>query len=475
MKYVWTRYTPGYLKAILYMLQSSEYNVGEYLSWYNRTDDFRTVMKRRKLDVTPKIKLLAAILVVMTAILIFSGLTLLLLANSVSFIFGVLVLVLIPWIIAYSIILPLWMGTVFIQAPRERQMIARAHQVIAQHPATKIAIAGSYGKTTAKEVLKTVLGENKKVAATPGNMNTPIGICRFVDQLEGDEDILIFEFGEAKVGDVKELSELTQPDLGIITGINEAHLATFKTLDRTVGTIFELYDYLGDKTLYANIESSLVRNCIKDKEGVNQFDHRGTAGWVVSDAKVTVHGTSFSIQKEGKVVWAHTGLLGMHNVGILSVTVSIASSFGLSTSQITAGLKKIQPFEHRMQPIQLHGAWVIDDTYNGNSEGVEAGLKLLGQLDAKRRIYVTPGLVEQGNKTKEVHVKIGRQISEVADVVVLMQNSVTDYIADGLRQVDYSGRLLVVDDPLDFYTHLDQFVAVGDVVLMQNDWTDNYA
>lgn len=128
-----------------------------------------------------------------------------------------------------------------------------------------------------------------------------------------------------------------------------------------------------------------------------------------------------------------------------------------------------------MQPRQLHGAWIIDDTYNGNSEGVKAGLKLLGQLDANRRVYVTPGLVEQGDKTKEVHVKIGREIGEVADVVVLMQNSVTDYISDGLREVQYAGRLLVVDDPLNFYTHLDQFVAVGDVVLMQNDWTDNYA
>lgn len=299
MKYIWTRYTPNYLKTILYMLQSSEYHVGDYLVWFNRTVNFRAVMKRRKLDVTRKTQLLASVLVLITAIVIITGIFLLLSSvNTVQFLVGILVVGLTPWIIAYAIVIPLWIGTVFIQAPRERRMINRARQIIAQHPATRIAIAGSYGKTTAKEVLLTVLSEGKKVAATPGNMNTPIGICRFVDQLDGDEDILIFEFGEARVGDVKELSELTQPDIGIITGINEAHLSTFKTLDRTVRTIFELYDYLGKKPLYANIESILVRDHIKGKDAINQFGHSGTAGWVVSGAKVSVHGTEFSIQKK---------------------------------------------------------------------------------------------------------------------------------------------------------------------------------
>ena len=100
---------------------------------------------------------------------------------------------------------------------------------------------------------------------------------------------------------------------------------------------------------------------------------------------------------------------------------------------------------------------------------------LLKGLDAKRRIYVTPGLVEQGDKNREIHEQIGLQIAKVADVVVLMQNSVTDYICNGLKNGKYKGQLIIIDDPLEFYTNLDHFVVKGDIVLMQNDWTDNFA
>ncbi len=168
-------------------------------------------------------------------------------------------------------------------------------------------------------------------------------------------------------------------------------------------------------------------------------------------------------------------MIGLHTVGVTAAAISIADTLGLSTKQIEAGVAKIKPFEHRMEPKKAHGAWIIDDTYNGNSDGVKAGLSLLKDSKAKRRIYVTPGLVEQGSKTQQVHQAIGRQAAESADMVVWMKNSVTDFIVSGLEHAKFKGELLIIDDPLDFYTNLEHFVAAGDVVLMQNDWTDNYA
>jgi UDP-N-acetylmuramyl pentapeptide synthase len=129
-----------------------------------------------------------------------------------------------------------------------------------------------------------------------------------------------------------------------------------------------------------------------------------------------------------------------------------------------------------MQPYQLQGAWVIDDTYNGNLEGIRAGTVLLAELPAKRKIYVTPGLVDQGAEKERVHKEVGRLISEAQpDMVVLMRNSVTGYIEEGLKAGGYSGEVRIETQPLEFYTNLSHFVATGDVVVMQNDWTDNYA
>ena len=129
-----------------------------------------------------------------------------------------------------------------------------------------------------------------------------------------------------------------------------------------------------------------------------------------------------------------------------------------------------------MQPYELSGAWIIDDTYNGNVDGIKAGTELLNELIAKRKIYVTPGLVDQGRETKAVHLKVGQLIARAQpDSVVLMQNSVTGFIQEGLKEGGFKGELKLVSDPLGFYSNLESFVAAGDLVLMQNDWTDNYA
>ena len=128
-----------------------------------------------------------------------------------------------------------------------------------------------------------------------------------------------------------------------------------------------------------------------------------------------------------------------------------------------------------MQPYQLGGATIIDDTYNGNLEGMLAGLQLLAELPAARRIYVTPGLVDQGEETEQVHQAIAAKIAEVhPDLLVLMENSATQIIRVELEHLKYDGEIRIEQAPLAFYQNLDQIVRAGDIVLMQNDWTDNY-
>ncbi len=477
-KHYWTRYTAMYPTALLYMLQDSEYSLSEYLSWFNRTADFRHVIKRRTLDITPKIRLLRiglwAIWFVAEATVAACMYASFVTQSAIWGFIGIGIVLFIPFLLAYGIIIPLAIGYILIQKPREKAIIDAARSIFKAHQAVKIAVVGSYGKTTAKEILATILAAGLTVAATPGNMNTPIGLSRFARKLTGKEEVLILELGEGKVGDIKELSELTQPTMGIITGINESHLKSFKTMEKTTKTIFELVDYLGDDAhIYKNKENDVMKAQIKSHDNY-VYNQHGVDGWVVSNLETTLHATRFTITKAKKTIHAHTKLIGEHTVGVTAAAIAIADSLGLSVKQIESGLANIAPFEHRMDPRQLHGAWIIDDTYNGNSDGVRAGLQLLKQSNAKRRIYVTPGLVEQGSRTNDVHELIGIQAAKSADIVVLMKNSVTDSIVAGLDRGKFEGELMIVNDPLEFYTNIEHFVAAGDVVLMQNDWTDNY-
>lgn len=476
MKYFWTRFLPSYPKVLLYMLQDTEYKLGRYLRWYHRVSDFRRVMKRRTLDMTNKVRLLLGALWVLAFLvaLVVGTMTYWAIATEtfeLLFISAGLLLVL-PFILAYGIVAPLFLGWLLIQKPRERMIIATAQKILNQHSARRIAIVGSFGKTTAKEMLRSVLGEGLRVAATPGNMNTAIGISRFARTLQGNEDVLIFELGEEKVGDVRRLSRLVRPDFAVMTGINEAHLSSFGSLENTVGTIFEIEEFVSPQHLYKNAESPLVKRH-KNKSKL-WFSKKAAGEWRVSHVSTSIEGTTFNMKRKKDSMQIQTGLIGEHIVGVTAAVAALAHSLGVSTADIERGMRKVRPFEHRMDPRPMHGAWIIDDTYNGNSQGVAAGLAFLKKSGARRRVYVTPGLVEQGSKTREVHEEIGAQIASSADVVVLMQNSVTEYIKAGLKKRNFKGKLLEVSDPLQFYTNLDQFVAAGDIVLMQNDWTDNY-
>lgn len=476
MKHYITRYLPVYPKALVYMLQNTEYRIGKYLKWLHRTTDFRSVMKRRSLDATKKATLLLVSLrLVMYMIFLVASVGIIYSFVTQEYLWLVVSLVLVfltPYILSYGILIVLLVGWLFIQIPQQRTLTARARKVLENHQGYRIAIAGSYGKTTAKEVLKTILSEGKRVAATPGNMNTAIGISRFVQDLNGDEQVLIFELGEEKVGDIRRLSRLVRPELGIITGINEAHLDSFKTLKNTASTIFELADFVDPSNLYVNEESPLVKK-YKPTQCVI-FDGKSVNGWRVSEASTAVSGTEFTLSKANVEIHAQTSLIGLHTIGVTAAAMVIAHELGVSVAQIEQGLRNVRAFEHRMEPRPLHGAWIIDDTYNGNSEGIQAGLAFLKTVEAKRRMYVTPGLVEQGSETQAVHEKIGELAAHSADVVVLMENSVTQFIKNGLKRKKFKGQLIEVDDPLEFYTNIEHFIAAGDVVLMQNDWTDNY-
>ncbi len=473
MKPFISMYSPKIVVTLVYMLQSSEYRVREYFAWLHRTRDFSKVIKRKRLIFTAKAKLLILIGAVLYVSLVVLAITCALQGGLKLLVAGVL-LVGLPYIVAYLLTVPLVIGRFFVQRPKEKQLVAHAAERLCKQHCHKIAIAGSYGKTTFKETLATILSESLHVAASPGNMNTPLGIANFAQKLDGSEDVLIFELGEERVGDVRRLCELTCPNMGTITGISEAHLSSFGTVENITQTVFELSDYLKSYDVYKNGDSELVASNVSPRDQ-HVYTEKGVNGWKVSDVETSLDGTSFTATKHGKTVWAHSKLLGRHQVGPLVACIDIADKLGMSLADIAEGVKQTVPFEHRMQPLHMFGATVIDDTYNGNPKGIEAGLEFLRSVDARRKIFVTPGLVEQGDTSDTIHEAIGRQAATVCDSIVLMRNSTTAAIQRGLSAGKFSGEVKIIDNPVSFYMNLGSFIAAGDVVLMQNDWTDNYA
>jgi len=470
-------YKPLFIRTVIYMLQSTEYRAKPYLAWFWRTNDFNKVMHRKSLVMTRPAKLLLRFtqvgMLLQYAASIFLGIW-----GAKNHKPGVpeyafALFISTPLVWSQLIVLPLLLAKWFITKPYGFWQIRSSAKAFVNNPAIKIAVAGSYGKTSMKEILFTVLNEGKRVAATPANKNVAVSHASFAAGLNGDEEILIIEYGEGAPGDVASFSRTTKPSIGIITGIAPAHLDRYKTLDAAAADIFSLADYLGGKDVYINGESPEAIK--KAKKNYHIYNQGGVLGWKVHSVKTSLEGLSFEMHRSSTRLKLKSPLLGRHQIGPLALAVALASELGLTNKQIETGIAKTESFEHRMQPRPLSGGWLIDDTYNGNLEGVKAGLALLSELPAERRIYITPGLVDQGKETAAIHREIGKHISAAKpDMVVLMKNSVSKFIEDGLKEHGFRGELLIESDPLEFYSNLDQLVAAGDVVLMQNDWPDNY-
>ncbi len=461
------------------MLQNVEYQPAAYTKWLLRTRNFSRVMYRRKLEPTKAALLfrwcsfvVMIILYANAAFMAFAGYGM---SGATGLWLALVLFILVPIMTASIMVAPLVVARLVITNPKEKRLISASKAIFSSTKAVKIAVAGSYGKTSMKEMLGTVLAQGKKVAITPANKNVASSHAIFARGLTGDEDVLVVEFGEGKPGDVERFSQTLKQDIVVITGIAPAHLDAYASLDDAAKDIFSAAAFVPKVSVYVNAESQDASSYIKPD--FVSYSRDGAANLKVTDVVSELTGVSFVATSGVGRYSIKTKLVGRHMIGPISAVIAISEKLGLTIQQVEKGAALLVPYEHRMQPRQLaNGAWILDDTYNGNIEGIEAGLLLLKEQKAKRKIYVTPGLVDQGVQTETVHKKMGNLIAECApELVVLMKNSVTSYIELGMQESGFSGEVRIESDPLDFYTNIEQLVAMGDVVLMQNDWPDNYS
>lgn len=464
----------------VYMLQQVEYDPNKFWVWRRELmvgdKTISSVMRRKTLVYTTKAKMLLVVLYL--SVLVAFLVSYLVLAAGMPWFYLVFsvffsALFIIEVMDLYLFLLTYVAFRLFIR-PNTIRLIDEATNIFANHKGIKIAVLGSYGKTTMKDILATVLGEGKKIAVTPGNMNVSVSHARFAKKLTGDEEIVIVEFGEGEPGDIARMASMLKPDYAIITGLAPNHLDHYSDLTAIATDLLDIYKFVDSKNVFVSGESKMLKDYMP-KDAL-QYSGDKFLDWNTKNIKASIEGLEFNLTKGPKSIKVSSNLLGRHQLAVLSCVAVLSEKLGLTIKEIELGLSKTKPYDHRMQPRLVQGAWLIDDTYNGNLEGLQAGLRLLSELDAKRKWYVTPGLVDQGSETENVHIELGKSIASVnPDIVVLMENSVRPIIEKSMKDNGFTGELRIESDPLDFYTNIEHVVAVGDLVLMQNDWTDNYS
>jgi len=350
---------------------------------------------------------------------------------------------------------------------------------------TVIGITGSYGKTSTKNVLYTMLSKDFNVLMTPESFNTKMGLTRTIrEHLRPTHQILIAEMGAKEVGDIKELCDFVKPTYGVITSIGPQHLDTFKTFENIISTKGELFKYLAPNgTAFVNVDDENVRN-IKLRDDVTAVRYTAddriefSPDYYIEAVSVSNTGSSFTLvqRKTGKKIRLSTKLLGRHNLSNIIAGIAIALQLGVSMDRLPVMTADLKPVTHRLSTRRVNETYtVLDDAFNSNPVGSKMALEVLSQFEGNKKIIITPGMVELGDQAYELNKQFGAAIAEVCDFTILVGKKQTAPIQDGLKEKSYPERQLYIASNLnDAFRKLHEIVALNDVVLIENDLPDTY-
>lgn len=333
-----------------------------------------------------------------------------------------------------------------------------------------IGITGSCGKTSVKNYLFELLKEKYLVFMSPKSYNTVNGISMTLNQyLMLYNSLFILEIGATKVGDITELVNFTHPQYAIITEIVPQHLQTFKSIENIVQEKMQLVELLpSDGVAFINYDNKYLRNYkIQNDCKVITYGSTNDCDIYASNILMTLESLKFDVHYKDETFTIESKLLGRHNVNNLLAAIAFAKYIGVSNQEIADRVYQIEPVSHRLELKKGKDFLILDDAYNSNYLGFKNALEVLN-LANDYKILLTPGIVELGKATKEIHYDLAKEIAKVCDEVILIDCPSSLYLYQGLRELGYKN-VRVVKSYREGYTLINK-----GIVLIENDLPDNY-
>lgn len=269
-----------------------------------------------------------------------------------------------------------------------------------------LAITGSNGKTTTKELVSAVLSQKYKVSSTEGNLNNHIGVPLTLLKMNAETEIGVVEMGANHIGDVAVLCEIAEPDFGIITNIGKAHLEGFGSFEGVVKTKSELYQYLKSKkgTIFYNYDNPILTNLTAEIQNKISFgkEKAGFTGELIDSPPFVHVKANF---KKG-VLYLNTNLTGDYNFENIMAAACIGDYFNVDPLLIQKALKNYCPQNNRSQLINKNGLKIIMDAYNANPTSMQASIKSFMSIVSEKCHLILGDMLELGDYSEQEHLAV---------------------------------------------------------------------
>ena len=296
------------------------------------------------------------------------------------------------------------------------QELARWHRsmtIVDGKPLTVIALTGTNGKTTTKELIREVLSVKYRVTATEGNLNNSIGVPLTLLKINPQTQLAVVEMGASHPGDIKELVDIALPNYGLVTNVGKAHLLGFGSFEGVKSTKGELYDYLrrtSDK-VFLNVDNPHLcqmaseRNLQSDPE--RPYSLILPYGLDYSGAKVLPSSPEYPylrIDLDGRVI--ATNLVGAYNADNVMAALAVGEYFGVSREEAVKAVEAYVPSNNRSQMVKTERNTLIVDAYNANPTSMAAALSNFANVQSDSKVAMLGDMLELGADSVAEHVKV---------------------------------------------------------------------
>ena len=362
-----------------------------------------------------------------------------------------------------------------------------------------IGITGSFGKTSVKYYLNSILRSKYSVCMTPESYNTPMGATLTIkNELKNIDDIFICEMGARRIGDIKEICDIVNPMGGIITDVGNMHLDTFKNIENVAKTKFELFDSIinnmnknskfDNGIILLNGDNQIIREKARDNKEKNGYNGKlvyyyginKDNDFYATDITMSDKGSKFKLvynvdKLNNKEIIFETKLLGIYNTMNLVAAIAYGILLNVDVQSIVETVKRIEPVEHRLHLLKYDANTIlIDDAYNSNLSGAKNASDVISKFDGYTKIIITPGMVELGNKQYDLNREFAEYAGKLVDYAIVVGKTNKTSLWEGFNKCLFGDNLIYVDKVEVAISYALNNISGKKVILLENDLSDNY-
>ncbi len=341
-----------------------------------------------------------------------------------------------------------------------------------------IGITGSYGKSSVKEFTSHILGTRYRVIKTPRNINTEIGVAKFILQHDfSNYDVFVCEMGAYKIGEIQKICRMVRPTIGVLTAINEQHLSLFGSIKKTQQAKYELLRAIPETGLViTNAENSYCTEFLSELACKQQVlfsaddDQQDVVDILITNIDSGLQGNTFDIlhKTQGKQ-HVITPVIGAHHAYNITAAFLVAEFLSIPLATSIERAKTLPTQSHGSINIYQYGkATIIDDSYNANPRGFVSALEIMGKFSSeKKRIVITRGMLELGEESEEIHERLGGEIAFVADELIVISRDPYESLKKGVGK-KYHTSVQLKTDPRDLFLYVTAQKEEEVIILLEN-------